>query len=100
MKINIEIQHFEGCPNSPRMIQNFKEAIKGIEDKINYKETLVESIEAAQKLKFLGSPTLLINGEDFERRKPEGEISLNCRIYPSGIPTSEQIRNKLIKLLN
>ncbi len=40
-KIEIEIQHFEGCPNGPAMIQNVKEAIKDYAKQINYKEVLV-----------------------------------------------------------
>lgn len=94
-KLKIEIQHFRGCPNSPEMIHRVKEAIKGSEEKIEYNEVLVESNELAEKLKFIGSPTVLINGEDFEGRVEPESASLNCRVYENGLPSVEEIRNKI-----
>ncbi len=94
-KIKIEIQHFRGCPNSPEMIHRVKEAIKGSEEKIEYNEVLVESNELAEKLKFRGSPTVLINGEDIERREEPESAALNCRVYENGLPTVEEIKNKI-----
>lgn len=94
-KIKIEIQHFRGCPNSPEMIHRVKEAIKGSEEKIEYNETLVESNELAEKLKFRGSPTVLINGEDIEGREAPESASLNCRVYENGLPNIEEIRKRI-----
>ena len=94
-KLKIEIQHFRGCPNSPEMINRVKEAIKGSEEKIEYNEVLVESNELAEKLKFRGSPTVLINGEDIEGRNAPESASLNCRVYENGLPSVEEIRNKI-----
>ncbi len=94
-KLKIEIQHFRGCPNSPEMIHRVKEAIKGSEEKFEYNEVLVESNELAEKLKFRGSPTVLINGEDIEGRNAPESASLNCRVYENGLPSVEEIRNKI-----
>ncbi len=94
-KIKIEIQHFRGCPNSPEMIHRVKEAIKGIEEKIEYNEVLVESNELAEKLRFRGSPTVLINGEDIEGREEPESAALNCRVYENGLPSAEEIRYKI-----
>jgi hypothetical protein len=94
MSIKIEIQHFDGCPNSPILIERVKEAMKGIAD-IDYKEIIVDSNEKAQKLKFRGSPTLLINGVDFENLPEPQSPNLACRFYPNGLPTIEEIHNKL-----
>ena len=98
-KIVVEIQHFHGCPNGPKMIENVQEAIKDFNDHVEYKETLVESMELAQQIGFLGSPTLLLNGEDFEGRTPPEKISLNCRLYADGVPSPEQIKQKIASLL-
>jgi len=91
-KIKIEIQHFRGCPNSPELIHRVKEAIKDIEEKIEYNEVLVESNELAEKLKFRGSPTLLINGKDFEGSEEPESAALNCRIYENGLPNVYEIK--------
>ncbi|MDZ7625984.1 MAG: hypothetical protein U5J96_16250 [Ignavibacteriaceae bacterium] len=45
--INIEVQHFHGCPNSPILIERVKEAIKSF-DNINYTEVLVDTNEKAE----------------------------------------------------
>jgi hypothetical protein len=97
-KIQIELQHFIGCPNSPILIERVKEALKDF-DNINYKEVLIESNEKANELKFRGSPTLLINGEDFENTPEPQNPALACRYYRNGLPAVGQIKEKLKLLL-
>ena len=99
MKIKIELQHFDGCTNSPILIERVKEAIKDFSD-VEYQEILVDSNEKAKEVKFIGSPTLLINGVDFENLPKPENPNLACRFYPSGLPTFEEIRRKLIQLQN
>lgn len=99
-KIKIEFQYFEGCPNSNELMKNLKEAILGLENFIEIKYLLVETNEMAKSIGFRGSPTLIINGEDFEGLPIQKEPSLNCRIYKNGIPSAKDIRNKLEFILN
>ena len=96
-KIKIEIQYFNGCPNSPEMIRRVKKAINGNEDRIKYEEILIETNELAEKIKFRGSPTLLINGEDFEGREEPESASLNCRYYQDGLPGIEEIIERIFE---
>ena len=77
------------------MIRRFKEAIKGSEEKIEYNEVLIESNELAEEIRFRGSPTLLINGKDIEGREEPESASLNCRIYENGLPSVDEIREKI-----
>jgi glutaredoxin len=91
-KIKIEIQYFNGCPNSSEMIRRVKEVIRGKEDSVEYSEVLVEDNDLAEKLKFRGSPTLLINGKDFEGREKPEAASLNCRVYENGLPNVYEIK--------
>jgi hypothetical protein len=92
--IKIELQHFIGCPNSPILIRRVKEAINGF-DNIKYDEVIVDSNEKAEELKFRGSPTLLINGVDFENQPEPENTALACRFYRSGLPTVKEIRDRL-----
>lgn len=94
-KLNIEIQHFEGCPNGPKMIERVKKAIDGIKNDILYKEVMVETVEIAEKVKFRGSPTLLINSHDFENMPAPTEPALSCRYYQNGLPTISEIQEKI-----
>jgi glutaredoxin len=70
----IEFQYFSGCPHAKDTIQNLREVMTemGIVDGemhiIN-----ITSPELAQKLKFQGSPTILINGIDiYSGMEPKG----------------------------
>jgi len=93
--VKIEIQYFTGCPNSQKMVERVKNAVEQISFDINYKETLVETPEEADRLKFRGSPTLLIEGKDFENLPEPEKGSLSCRYYPNGLPETEQIINEI-----
>lgn len=92
--INIELQHFDGCPNSPILIERVKEAIKNF-DNVNYTEVLVDTNEKAEEIKFRGSPTLLINGKDFYNQPEPENPALACRYNGNGLPTIEEIKNKI-----
>ena len=94
-KTKIEIQYFRSCPNSKIFIERIKDAIKGM-DSIVYLETLVETNEKAAEVSFRGSPTLLINGQDFENTPAPKNPALTCRFYPGGLPSVETIRKKII----
>ena len=94
-KIKIEYQYFEGCPNHKKLHKNILEAIKDMEDKVEIKYILVENNEIASKIGFRGSPTLLINGEDFEGMPPQEEPSLSCRFYKNGVPSAIELKKRL-----
>lgn len=98
-KIKIELQHFHGCPNSPILVERVKAAIKDFEQ-VELREVLIESNEKANELKFRGSPTLLINGEDFENQPEPQNPALSCRYYRNGLPDTEEIRKKISEIIS
>jgi hypothetical protein len=97
-KIKVELQHFIGCPNSPILIDRVKSIIKNYNN-IEYIEILVDSNERAVEVKFRGSPTLLINGKDFENLPEPESPALTCRYYLNGLPTVEGIKVKIESLI-
>jgi protein-disulfide isomerase len=96
--VRVEVQYFRGCPNSDEMIRRVKEAIRDL-DGVEYNEVLIETEELARKYGFRGSPTLLINGKDFEGMPIPPLASLSCRVYIKGLPTIAQIREKISSIL-
>ncbi|MEW6004859.1 MAG: DUF2703 domain-containing protein [Stygiobacter sp.] len=100
MKLKLEFQYFEGCPNHTKMQNNIAEAIKGLEDKIELKKILVEDASTAKQVAFRGSPTLLINGEDIEGVPAPEEPTLACRFYIGGMPDSDKLREMIIQKIN
>lgn len=95
MKVRVELQFLEGCPNLSRMKENLSEAIRGIEDRVHLVETAVEDEETAMTVRFSGSPTLLIDGEDVEGAPVPRQGSYSCRLYPHGVPSAKVIRQKI-----
>ncbi len=90
--MKIEVQHFEGCPNSVEMIARVRTAIEEFNERIEYKGILVETPEQAQQIKFRGSPTVLINGIDLENLPEPADAHLACRYYLNGLPSVSQIK--------
>lgn len=97
--VSVKVQYFRGCPNSDEMLRRVKEAIKDLPN-IEYSEELVETEEKARQVGFRGSPTLLINGKDFEGIPIPPVASLSCRVYLKGLPKVEDIRNRILELIN
>ena len=96
-KITIEVQYINRCPNSYEMIKRVREAVNQLDIEINFRDVLVRTAEQAQRMKFRGSPTVLINGIDLENL-PESDFGyLACRYYQNGLPTIESIKNSIIQ---
>lgn len=95
-EIILEFQHFHGCPNGPKLLKNAEEAIKGL-DNVELIEVIVDTNEKANKYRFRGSPTILINGQDIEGLEPPKSPSLTCRFYPKGLPSAEDIKKKIME---
>ncbi|MGB9852568.1 MAG: DUF2703 domain-containing protein [Candidatus Kapaibacteriota bacterium] len=97
--VDVKVQYFRGCPNSEEMIRRVKEAIKDLPEVV-YSEELIETEELAREVGFRGSPTLLINGKDFEGLPMPPIASLSCRVYLKGLPRIDEIRNRIIESIN
>jgi hypothetical protein len=87
----VEILYFEGCPNQEpaRALVERLAAELRIEPEIQLVE--VADPEAAVELRFLGSPSVRVDGVDVEPGAEERrDFSLSCRIYRSESGVVEQ----------
>ncbi len=97
----IEILYFEGCPNHEptRTLVERVAADLQIEAEIDLVE--VPDADAASELRFLGSPTVRVNGRDVEPRATERDsFVFSCRVYRrdgglSGQPDAGWVRDAL-----
>ena len=93
--MRIEILSVSGCPNHAVAVERIREILSSDEFERFVSEIVVGDSETAQLLKFPGSPTVRINGQDVE---PQGgnatSVGLICRLYSdgSGAPSTQRLR--------
>lgn len=64
--VQIKILCSEGCVNTPPTIELVKKVARGVNLSVNIGTVMVGTQEQAQQLRFLGSPTVQIDGLDIE----------------------------------
>ena len=87
----IEILYFDGCPNHQPTLKLAREVVAELGLDAEIREVRVETAEEAERERFLGSPSVRVNGRDIEADARErGDFSLSCRMYGSGgVPPKE-----------
>ena len=94
--MEVSLLYFDGCPHWTVAAQRLEEALAKVG---RVGETvshgLVETPEDAERLGFIGSPTILVDGEDPFATGSE-QTALACRVFntpegPAGSPTVEQL---------
>ncbi len=94
----VEILYFEGCPNhepARALVERLATELR-IEPEIRLVE--VTDPEAAVALRFLGSPTVRVNGVDVEPGAQERrDFALSCRIYRGERGVAEQPQESWVR---
>jgi hypothetical protein len=93
----IEVLYFDGCPNHEGFVPHLRALLDtaGVDDPIH--ERAVETDADAHPQRFLGSPTLRIDGVDVDPTAAQRtDYGLQCRLYPTedglrSIPPDEWI---------
>jgi hypothetical protein len=83
--MQIELLYFDGCPSHEAFLPRLRALLgqAGIEAPVDLRR--VESDEAAARERFLGSPTLRIDGADIDPTAGgRRDYGLKCRLYPAG----------------
>jgi hypothetical protein len=82
--VKLEVLYFDGCPSHETLMPRLRElmAQAGVDGRIELK--LVESVAAAERERFLGSPTFRVDDQDVDPTAGERtDFGLKCRLYPS-----------------
>ena len=84
----IEILYFDGCPNHEPTLELVRDVVAelGLEDEI--RQERIGTPEKARERRFLGSPSVRVNGNDIEpEARGSEDFALGCRMYgKSGVP--------------
>jgi hypothetical protein len=91
--MRVDFLYLEGCPNHVPALERIKEILREESCGAEVREILVPDVQAAQRTKFLGSPTIRVNGIDIEPTARERrDFGFMCRRYSGGLPSHELIR--------
>lgn len=100
--MQVEVLYFDGCPTYRAAEQTLREVLaeEGIEAGVEL--IPVNTDEEAGRLRFPGSPTIRVDGEDLFPMPERAEYALGCRMYatPEGLkgsPTAQMLREALRK---
>lgn len=98
--MHVELLYFDGCPNAEVAERSLRQALveEGIEAQIT--PVSVEDDQESQKMRFPGSPTIRIDGEDAFPVDQRESWPLTCRPYATpeglrGAPTVVMLRSVL-----
>ena len=99
--MRIELLYFDGCPSHEAFLPRLRELLAdaGVNDAVEQRR--VETDADAQRERFLGSPTLRVDGLDVDPDSGERtDYGLKCRLYRtdeglSGAPLDEWVLSAL-----
>ncbi len=102
--MEIEILYFDGCPTYLEAEKALREALAREDVQAEIDLVSANTDEEAQRLRFLGSPTIRVDGEDLFPTPDRAEYALGCRMYatPEGLrgsPTAEMLSKALTNFL-
>ncbi len=95
----IEVLYFDGCPSRERLLPTVQRLAEQTGARLELRA--VETLKPAESERFLGSPTVRVNGQDVDANASERtDYGLKCRLYRDGgthstTPPEEWIRAAL-----
>jgi hypothetical protein len=98
--MRVEVLYFDGCPTY-RAAEKILRGVLAQEDpEAEVELVAVNTDEEAQELRFPGSPTIRVDGEDLFPVPDRAAYALGCRMYatPEGLkgsPTAEILKEAL-----
>ena len=91
--MKIEVLYFEECPNYLPALDRLRAVLRDEGVNAEVSAVKVNDASTAQRLQFIGSPTIRINGLDIEAdARALGGGGLACRRYSEGLPSEALIR--------
>lgn len=69
--MHIQVLYFEGCPSYQTALRNLKEVLQEEDMDAEVEMIRVETEAEARQRRFLGSPTIRVNGLDIEEEARE-----------------------------
>ena len=98
--MKIELLYFDHCATWETTLADLRQALSAVGRQEQVSLVKVESQQEAERLRFLGSPTVRVNGNDVEPGIPSTGFGMECRLYwvegrPTGSPPMQWIENAI-----
>lgn len=99
----VEILYFDRCPNYDGAVRTVERIASELGLDPDIRHVNVVDAETAERMRFLGSPTIRVAGHDVEPGSEiRSEYVLACRIYrteggAAGQPPEEWVRDALLR---
>jgi len=97
--VTLEVLYFDGCPSHERLLPTLRELAAAHDAELVQRR--VETVDDAQQARFLGSPSVRVDGRDVEvAAQARADYGLKCRLYrspagQSGLPPRQWIETAL-----
>lgn len=97
--MQIDILYFDGCPNQRHTAALVRDIVQSHAFDATIREVEVRDVEEAVRLRFFGSPTVQVDGEDVDPAvRNRTDYSFSCRMYGrAGSPPRELVEEALRK---
>jgi len=101
--MKIEVLYFEGCPNHMPAMEMVRETLHSLGRQDRIHEVQVRTQSEAEAIRFVGSPSIRIDGSDIELRARNAKrFGLSCRTYVDGlhrggVPSRELLRRAIME---
>src|SRR5215472_14495714 len=99
--MKIEVLYFDGCPNHKPAVERVQQLLREEGVSAELLEVNVSDASIAQELRFLGSPSVRVNGLDVEpEARTARDYGMMCRTYAvngrrDGLPSHEMLRQAI-----
>ncbi len=98
--MKVEVLYFDGCPTYQTATKTLRAVLAGEGVEADVELVAVNTDEEARGLKFPGSPTIRVDGEDLFPIAEREDWRLGCRVYatPEGLrgsPTADMFKEAL-----
>lgn len=100
--MKVEVLYVAECPSHLGAVKLVREVLTAQGVTAEIQEVLVADQRMASELRFLGSPTIRINGRDVAgESQTEQSFGLSCRLYAGskhvGLPPAEMIHHAVVE---
>ena len=104
---HVEVLVWDGCPSHPKALAELRAMMTelGLDpEAVVVRE--VDTDDAAERERFVGSPTIRVDGRDLQPPGPDEPVGLSCRVYRlrdgrvSPTPDPEDVREALLAATN